>query len=57
MSTQQQAFIVDRFQRYLKDNIDELNSLLKEGWTVIKMSPMSMDHGHTYMLLILEKEI
>ncbi|WP_251551248.1 hypothetical protein [Neobacillus muris] len=51
----QQAIVV-YYTTGKKNNLDELNTLLKNGWRVIKQSPMGGECGAVvYSLVILEK--
>lgn len=55
MSKKQMSFIVTTNGR--KDNTDELNTLLNNGWTVSMISQMSGTDGLAcHALVILEKE-
>jgi hypothetical protein len=55
MAKKQTSFIVERNGR--KDNTEELNSLLNNGWTVVMICPMSGNDGLlSHALVILEKE-
>ena len=55
MPKKQMSFIVHHNGR--KDNTEELNALLNNGWTVTMMCQMSGTDSMTcYALVILEKE-
>jgi hypothetical protein len=55
MAKKQTSFIVERNGR--KDNTEELNSLLNNGWTVVMICPMSGNDGLlSHALVILKKE-
>lgn len=55
MSKKQMSFIVEKNGK--KDNTDELNRLLNEGWSAAMICPLSgSDRLDNFALVILERE-
>ena len=56
MTKKQMSFIVERYGK--KDNTEELNVLLNDGWSVTMVCPMSgNDSLNCNALVILQKEL